>query len=362
MTMNIPLPPRTTSLQSSRSIPQRDISDPASARKVPLDPAVRQSAAPHAVVPHSSVPHSAAPHAVILNFTTPHPTTPHPAASRTGTPTPAPTTKVIVVSSVSGGSGGSVFAALLAWSLARRQHHCALVEADPLLGGIDALLGLENDPGLRWPDVRAPMGRLDAKAFVQELVHWEGVDILASVPWNDAVPQEWEVEAALSAVGEDEDFVIVDNSDHASVEAALSAANAFPQAARVVHVVMVPLSVLGVAKTKAWLARLRMAVAPQAWNKASWSAQFSGLCVLIAVPAARWSSKNRAVLELEEAANYLEMDIAGYLPPDAHLEKSVNAGLGIPVIPRRYARLMERVMTLVSGSADSGENSEEVDT
>lgn len=65
-----------------------------------------------------------------------------------GTLTHAGCRNTVVFSSASGGAGTSVFAAR--WShgrLAQRKLQCALVDCDFAAGGIDVLLGIENEPG-----------------------------------------------------------------------------------------------------------------------------------------------------------------------------------------------------------------------
>jgi len=59
-----------------------------------------------------------------------------------------------------GGAGATVLAAALARASAAGGVATLLVDADPLGGGVDMVLGLEDAPGLRWPDLTAAVGRL----------------------------------------------------------------------------------------------------------------------------------------------------------------------------------------------------------
>ena len=61
-----------------------------------------------------------------------------------------------------GGAGASVLATALATTTAARGTPTLLVDADPLGGGLDLLLGAEDVPGLRWPDLLRVRGRLRA--------------------------------------------------------------------------------------------------------------------------------------------------------------------------------------------------------
>lgn len=59
-----------------------------------------------------------------------------------------------------GGAGASLFSAALAIAAS----DAMLVDVDPWSGGVDLLLGLEGQPGLRWPDIAVQNGRLSLSA------------------------------------------------------------------------------------------------------------------------------------------------------------------------------------------------------
>jgi secretion/DNA translocation related CpaE-like protein len=79
--------------------------------------------------------------------------------------------RCIAVVGACGGAGASVFAVALALSAARgvRAERGAddvfLVDCDPWGAGLDVLLGIESDTGLRWNDLAAPSGRLPVDAL-----------------------------------------------------------------------------------------------------------------------------------------------------------------------------------------------------
>ena len=62
---------------------------------------------------------------------------------------------VVAVVGGRGGAGATTLAAALALTRRRRGLRCLLVDADPLGGGIDLVLGGEECAGLRWPDLAA---------------------------------------------------------------------------------------------------------------------------------------------------------------------------------------------------------------
>ncbi len=83
--------------------------------------------------------------------------------------------QVIAVMGGCGGAGASLFAVTLAQTAA----DALLVDLDPWGGGIDLLLGGENTPGLRWPDLALRGGRLTWSAVRDALPRHRGVSVLS---------------------------------------------------------------------------------------------------------------------------------------------------------------------------------------
>ncbi|MFI5955593.1 septum site-determining protein Ssd [Cryptosporangium sp. NPDC051539] len=130
--------------------------------------------------------------------------------------------RVVGVVGGRGGAGASVLAAALAVTAARGGARTMLVDADPLGGGLDLLLGRESTAGLRWPDLVAasrpvsPPSLQDALPRVGELrvLSWDRGDVLTIPP--DAA------EAALSAGRRGSDLLVVDlprRPDEAAIRA-----------------------------------------------------------------------------------------------------------------------------------------------
>lgn len=99
--------------------------------------------------------------------------------------------RAIAVIAGRGGGGASVFSA----ALARCAGDSLLVDLDPCGGGIDLLLGMENSPGLRWPDLRLQAGRLAWNAVRQALPGRDGIRVLSGARSFHEIEN-----AALSAV------------------------------------------------------------------------------------------------------------------------------------------------------------------
>lgn len=118
--------------------------------------------------------------------------------------------RVVGVVGGRGGAGASVLSAALAVTAARQGLRALLVDVDPIGGGLDLVLGREESPGLRWPDLAAVTGRVsppvlfDALPRMGELclLSWDRGDLLT-------VPPE-AVETAIDAGRRGSDLVVLD--------------------------------------------------------------------------------------------------------------------------------------------------------
>ena len=156
---------------------------------------------------------------------------------------------IVTMTSGHGGVGLSVMASMLAWTLARREHSCALIDADFVAGCLDLLLGVEREPGLRFSQVDAPLGRIEGDAMNHELMMWEGVRVLPYDPWSARQPDWWEVQAAIRALAETNDVVIVDAGQGGLIETV-------PDLRSGMQVIAAELSVMGLARAKSHRSRL----------------------------------------------------------------------------------------------------------
>lgn len=86
---------------------------------------------------------------------------------------------VVATAGGRGGAGASTLAVTLALAAARRRLEPLLVDADPLGGGIDLLLGAEEVAGLRWPDVADVHGRLQPGLLTTSCPLVDGVRVLS---------------------------------------------------------------------------------------------------------------------------------------------------------------------------------------
>ena len=109
-----------------------------------------------------------------------------------------------------GGAGASTLAAALGVTAVRRRRSALLVDADPLGGGIDLVLGGEDAAGLRWPDLAGTRGRIAGDSLADALPSVDGLVVLA---WDRSSPLSVDPDAlqsVLAAGTRAHDLVLVD--------------------------------------------------------------------------------------------------------------------------------------------------------
>jgi secretion/DNA translocation related CpaE-like protein len=122
---------------------------------------------------------------------------------------PARNGRLLAVVGAGAGAGASTFAVTLALAAARSVK-ALLVDADPLGGGLDIVLGMEDATGIRWADLADTRGRLGAQSLEQALPRIDGLAVLS---WGRSGPQSLAIEAASAVLDSAQrafDLVIVD--------------------------------------------------------------------------------------------------------------------------------------------------------
>lgn len=121
-----------------------------------------------------------------------------------------PRALTIAVTGGCGGAGASVLAAALARTAASLLP-TLLVDCDRLGGGADLLLGAENEPGLRWPQLALARGSLMPGSLTELLPLIDGVRVLAwdREPAPSPVSAETVV-AVMAAARQEADLVVLD--------------------------------------------------------------------------------------------------------------------------------------------------------
>ncbi len=148
-----------------------------------------------------------------------------------------------------GGAGASTLAAARALAGADRGLQSLLLDADPLGGGLELVLGTEAVDGLRWHDLGDADGPVAAESLAEVLPRRDG---LATLSWGRDGPDE--VPAALggvlAAAVRGFDLVVADVPRH------LEPAGAELVTRSVLTVVVVPEEVRAVGSTRRVLERL----------------------------------------------------------------------------------------------------------
>lgn len=115
---------------------------------------------------------------------------------------------VLAVLGARGGAGSSTTAALLARSLAHRGP-TALVDLGPP-PALAVLLGAEEAPGLRWPDLAGARGHVDPEHLSRSLTRWGRCTVLSGDPARPEVPDAEVRRDVLTALAAAHPTVLVD--------------------------------------------------------------------------------------------------------------------------------------------------------
>ena len=112
---------------------------------------------------------------------------------------------LVAVVGATGGVGTSCAAAAAAHGMRRASGRGVLVDLDAAGAGTEVLLGIEAEPGARWPELSGARGDVDGRGLVAALPRWGAVPVLsvsrltAEAPGDDVV---LDVCAALLRSGE----------------------------------------------------------------------------------------------------------------------------------------------------------------
>lgn len=119
---------------------------------------------------------------------------------------------VVLIRGAAGGLGASTLAAGLALTAARSGVRALLIDGAITGPGIDLLLGMEAEPGMRWPDLVDASGRINAATLDEALPHTHGVAVLSwdRRPHRDLPPAS--LAAVLDAGRRGYDLVVVDDA------------------------------------------------------------------------------------------------------------------------------------------------------
>ncbi|WP_349827146.1 septum site-determining protein Ssd [Brevibacterium litoralis] len=226
-----------------------------------------------------------------------------------------PATTVGVVAGC-GGAGASVLACATARQAAADGLDVVLLDADALGGGLDVVLGCEDEEGLRWPALAESRGRLRPSLLTDALPRHEGLAVLS---WDreGTVDLDGHVfDAVLAAAQQAFDLVVVDLPRHAPV--------AWARACH--HLLLVT------------PARVRSAVAA-ARVATRLHAVHPGVRLVV-----RESGRGGSDLDPALVADTIGLELAGTLRDDPRLAAAVDRGEGIPGGRTRIGRFAARVL------------------
>jgi secretion/DNA translocation related CpaE-like protein len=120
------------------------------------------------------------------------------------------TAHIIGVVGGSGGVGASVLAAAIAVRAAQAGLRPVCLDGGRLGGGLDVTLGIEQERGVRWPDLAGARGCIDGPELLRRLPSVDGVHVLSFDRARDLPLAAEVLQEVLRALSEVTDVVVVD--------------------------------------------------------------------------------------------------------------------------------------------------------
>ena len=117
---------------------------------------------------------------------------------------------VIGVVAGSGGVGASAFSAALAVRAAATGRRTVCLDGDRLGGGLDVTFGLEQEPGLRWPDLADARGRVDGPELLRRVPTVDGVAVVSFDRVRPCTPTDEACAQVVDALRSCCDLVVLD--------------------------------------------------------------------------------------------------------------------------------------------------------
>jgi len=169
--------------------------------------------------------------------------------------------RTVAVVGACGGAGTSTLAAGVAHGLRRSGEGGVLVDLDAPGGGLDVLLGVEDEAGARWPELADARGDVDGAGLLAALPRWRSVPVLSASRRHAGAPDDAVVVDVCTGLLGAGESVVLD----------LPRPNAWSPAVRLLVaaadqvLLVVPCTVPGVASAVAACAALRDAQANDPW-------------------------------------------------------------------------------------------------
>ena len=247
--------------------------------------------------------------------------------------------RVVAVVGGRGGAGASTLAVTLALAAGRRRLHPLLVDADPLGGGIDLILGAEEVPGLRWPDVADVHGRLQPGLLVSSCPLVDGVRLLSWGAGPLTARSPGAVDAGPLAAGPDAVRAVLEASVREAGVTVVDLPRAVDEAQAVVLERCRAVLLVVPAEVRAAAAAARLAAVVRS--------QVDDVRLVVRGPAP-------GGLPARAVADLLGLDLEAALPPEPGLAALLDRGEAAAVRPRgALARFADRfVAGLVTDGAE----------
>lgn len=256
--------------------------------------------------------------------------------------TAAPATAVssvilLPIVGASGGLGASTCALQLARLCAHEGLRTCVIDVDFSGGGLDVLAGCEEQEGLRWHNIQAPLGSIDAEGFLNELIQWDGIPLLPYSPWENRDTQWWEIKAVFEAASVHSDIIICD-CGRTVPNKVIAAWKSTRAQLTIIPVILMQCTTLGIARCSVLLECMRHNMHPH-FSDCESALLFESACSINKLVSK--TRKRNSHMSVAQVEDFLHARIYGSLPSDPRITRSDAQGWPLPQAKPEYERVLQ---------------------
>lgn len=219
----------------------------------------------------------------------------------------------------SGGVGTTSVVAGLASAGVRRGHAVTCLDGLPLGGGLDVVCGADDQPGLRWRQLRRAQGELPAEQLLAQLPAAGRIRVLAQDRHRPVEVTRAAVESVLDAIGQASQLCLID---------------------------LPPVWHPGFAMWRNVISQVLLVCSADVVGLAAAAAVAPGIQQNVDCPI--WLVQRRARADLADlVARTLDLPLAGVVPEDPRVRRELTAGRPPGAGGGPFARACEQILATI---------------
>jgi len=226
---------------------------------------------------------------------------------------------VIGVMGASGGVGTTSVVAGLGSAAVRRGHPVTCLDGQPVGGGLDVVCGADDQPGLRWGQLRRARGELPVEQLLAALPTAGRMRVLTQDRHRPVELTAAAVEAVIGAISRASQLCLVD---------------------------LPPMWHPGFAAWRGVVSQVLLVCSDDVVGLAAAAAVAPGVKQRVDCPV--WLVQRRARCDLAElVARTLELPLAGVVPEDSRVRRELTRGRPPGAVGGPFARACEHILSTI---------------